>query len=143
MMSNSKYYKEWYNRPEVKKSIAERRKKKYHEDPVHREKILKRARENRELKSKEKVAFSPPKEFPYTLLEASVTVGKSPSTIREWVSKGYIPSPQVYKRRFVFTPEQITLMNSINKYLDEKGSKTGIHLPEFEDLKAFVAVNWS
>lgn len=136
-------YKDWYQRPENKTRLSEERKKRYHSDPVYRQSILDRATKARkDAKQKPKVV-SLPKGFDCTLLQVATSMKKSPATIRDWVSKGYLPSPTVFKRRFVFTHHQVQLIKKVKEYLATKGSKTGIHLPEFEDLKAFIAVNWS
>lgn len=135
-------YKDWYHRPEVKSDISAKRKKRYREDAAYREGILKRSEDRRKEKKIKAIISKVPDNFDHTLVEAAELVGMSPSTVREWISKGYTPKPAMYKRRFVFTLSQINLMGKIRDYLAVKGSKTGVHAPEFEDLKAFIAVNW-
>ncbi len=130
----------WYQAN--KEDIALKRKHRYDTDPEYREKALAYSARRRELLKKQKKDKPSLDSHPYTQVEAAAVLDVAPTTIRDWMLKGYFPKPKLWRRRFVFSPEQVSMLESLRDFLREHGSKTGVHSPQFEDLKAFILVNW-
>lgn len=133
-------FDKWYNKNKDK--LSAKRKLRYQTDPEYRQKALDEAAKARALRAAGKVKEKL-EGYPYSQLEAAAVLGVTAGTVREWMNKKYFPRPRLFKRRFVFSTLQVDLLEKLKSFLRERGTKTGVNSPEFEDLKAFIAVNWS
>lgn len=133
-------WEKWYEAN--KDQLSASRKKRYAEDPAYRKKALAQAAANRIKRAKGKPVKKELSTHPYTQLEAAAVLGMANVTVREWMLKGYFPRPKMFKRMFVFTNNQLTLLEKLRDFLREKGTKVGVNSDEFADLLAFIKVNW-
>ena len=82
-------YQRWYEKN--KEKSAEKRRKRYKEDPVYRQKAL--AARKAQIANTPKVRDSLPKQYVYTVSSLSEKLKVSDWKVREWKRKGYFPEP--------------------------------------------------
>lgn len=128
-------YQRWYKKHAAE--LAEKRKKKYAEDPAYRERVKGHTAKTR---AKQKQA-SPerPSEYTYSQNEVAEALGVSTFVLRSWRSRDYYPMPFQHGGKYYFKESQIELLKKLQEVFKES------RRPDSTDLQNAVSsvyANW-
>jgi len=126
----------WYAKN--KKRLAEKRAKRYAEDPAYREAALRRSREQRH-KAKTPVLDGTTIAFK----DMAQSLGVTPWVLREWRRKNYFPEPVNRDGRLWFHPDQRLLLQGLVSFFGEHGSRmTEAQQRDLDLLVSTIFANW-
>lgn len=126
----------WYAKN--KQRLAEKRAKRYAEDPAYREAALRRSREQR-LKGKTPVLDGTTVPFK----DMATALGVTTWTLREWRRKNYFPEPANRDGRLWFHPDQRVLLQGLVSFFGEYGTRlSAASQRDLDLLTATIFANW-
>jgi hypothetical protein len=136
----STYQKDWYQKN--KERIAEKRKKKYADDPEYREQRVEASRRYRRGERTPPGRAAPP-DAPISFKQAAKQLGRKRSTLQEWCRLTYFPTPKLHKGAYWLTEHQVTLLEKLKECLDMYGKVRGqINYARMKEVRAFIFANW-
>jgi hypothetical protein len=106
----------WYAKNKTR--LAEKRAKRYAEDPAYREAALRRSREQRQ---KDKTPVLDGTTVPFK--DMAQALGVTTWVLREWRRKNYFPEPVNRDGRLWFHPDQRGLLQGLASFFEERGSR--------------------
>jgi hypothetical protein len=126
----------WYEKNKTR--LAEKRAKRYREDPSYRKAALERSRHQRTIK-KEPVTDGHTVGFNDAAYELNVTVW----VLREWRKKNYYPEPYHREGRLWFSPHQVQLLRQLQQFFDQHGSRVSDAIrTNLDDTVSLIYSNW-
>jgi hypothetical protein len=139
MATSTTPFKIWYSKN--KQKLSEKRKERYKNDPVYREKALERRKE--QIKRTPKLKDSRPDVYTFSFTQTAEALEISTWRLRSWRDNDYYPEPYKHGREMWFTQQQVYLLKDVVKFFDKNGPRlTKEAEEELQELVAFVAVNW-
>lgn len=132
-------FKTWY--AENKEALAQKRQKRYAEDPQYRELVKARSADYR-VRTK---AENPKPSLPgMTIAETCASLEISEWTLNSWRNQNYYPDPDKVSGRPVFTSPQVELLQLVKKFFQTYPRRlAGLHRPELGEIVDVIHHNWS
>jgi len=132
-------FKEWYAKPENKKAISERRRKKYAEDSVYRQQVLHRSTISRALRN----GGPTPEGYECCMAEAAEHLKITLWKLRWWRAQNYFPEPHIYKGMLWFNNNQLLLLKKLQVYIESVGARRSRSQQEdLDSVVSFIYANW-
>lgn len=133
--TQSERYQRWYAKNKDK--LAEKRKKRYHDDPAYRQKALENRR--RTLKPLPEL----PAQYEFNFQQAADELGVSIWRLREWRRRSYYPQPHEHGRSQYFTQAQISLLEKLRNFMNTvQGKFSDTVKDHLQDLVNLIYANW-
>lgn len=133
----SGYKKDWYTKNRAR--ISQERKDRYATDPEYRANIIKRSAESRAKNE----GITPPPGYMYTYADVCKLMGVSVWKMRGWREKNWFPEPNGKDGRLWFTTHQLELLDKLNKFLQDNGSRhSESQKDKLSDLVNLIYSNW-
>lgn len=134
-------FKRWYEAN--KESLAERRKRRYHENEKYRKELLAKSAESRKQRRME--ALNLPPQYVHTHSDVSEKLGIDPERLRFWLRKNYYPTPFSLNKRNFFTEGQLNLLSSLAAFFQAQPQhrRMGpIARKQLDELVSVIFANW-
>ena len=138
ILTRKSAFASWYEKN--KKGLSEKRKKRYAEDPVYRQRALDASRKRR---SGERSLPIPP-DAPISFAEAAARTGIGVSTLNEWRRKEYFPEPKLYKGNRWFSEKQLLLLSKLKEVIRLYGKRRGnVKRDRLREIVASISADWT
>lgn len=136
----SEYHKNYYQSKRDQILLA--RKERYDNDPAYREQL----RLARQRQAKKQQAAAPKRDVKYqhdleaVLTDLDITVWQ----FREWLKRGYLPSPYKFGKKFWFTAPQLELLRQLSNFFLASGKRLSrAERAQLQVVVDVVALNWN
>lgn len=139
MATNANPFGSWYQKN--KKSLSDKRKERYKSDPEYRAKAIENRK--RQIERTPKMRDLKPEMYTVSFSMAAEAMEVSLWKLRNWREQDYIPEPHRHGRELWFTNQQLLLMKDLATFFNTYGPRPPKEVEdEFQELIAFIAVNW-
>lgn len=129
-------FAKWYANPENRKALAEKRKKKYAEDPAHREKLRSKARAATAAKKSDHA----PEGYDFDQTQACTRLKVYGADLKRWRDRGWMPEPVKSGRKLLFTEKQLDLLEELAEFFHHGGKGED---PARTTISATIFANWA
>lgn len=128
-------FKSWYQKN--KERLAEKKRKRYQEDPEYRAKAMERS------KAQRKTTPTPITDgYSVSFAEAAKELGVSLWTLREWRKRNYFPEPKERNGRLWFTENQLMLLQKLQEFFVLNGRIKEGTKEKMNELVSLLFANW-
>lgn len=134
---NSEYFAKWYGNN--KEQLSDKRKERYHNDPVYRQQVLASRAKHLE---KIRVLTSLNPAYTTTFSEAAEELGITLWRMRNWRTNHYFPEPFQHGKFLYFTDSQVALLRKLNEFMGDKPRLSKDDRHTLDDLTNFIFSNW-
>lgn len=128
-------FAKWYSKPENKQALADKRKKKYAEDPEYRERVRSGAKRTTLSKKTDHA----PEGYDFDQTEACTRLKVYGADLKRWRDRNWVPAPVKSGRKLLFTEKQLGLLEELAEFLSSGGSGDD---PQRVALTAKIYANW-